>query len=145
MSKIRVHELAKELNISSKELITLLMDEFNVEVKNHMSTIEDEDAALIKELLAGKSEAEAEASVEGKNKNSLVDEYEEQLADELNKGKKKKKKHGKHNEETVKDEVNNMEETVNELIDGITEFITDYSDKGRVEIRDERYERFRKF
>ncbi|WP_294156379.1 translation initiation factor IF-2 [uncultured Clostridium sp.] len=111
MSKIRVHELAKELNISSKELITLLMDEFNVEVKNHMSTIEDEDASLIKELLAGKSEAEAEASVEGKGKKSLVDEYEDQLADELNKGKKKKKKHGKHNEETVKDEVNNMEET----------------------------------
>ena len=112
MSKIRVHELAKELNISSKELITLLMEEFNVEVKNHMSTIEDEDAALIKELLAGNSEAEAEASVEGKGKKSLVDEYEDQLADELNKGKKKKKKHGKHKEETAKDEVNNnMEET----------------------------------
>ena len=113
MSKIRVHELAKELNISSKELITLLMEEFNVEVKNHMSTIEDEDAALIKELFAGDSaDAKAEASVEGKDKKSLVDEYEEQLADELNKGKKKKKKHGKHKEDAVKDEGNNsMEET----------------------------------
>ncbi len=37
MSKIRVYELAKELNVSSKELIELLMTEFNVEVKNHMS------------------------------------------------------------------------------------------------------------
>ncbi len=113
MSKIRVHELAKELNISSKELITLLMEEFNVEVKNHMSTIEDEDAALIKELFAGDSaEAKAEASVEGKDKKSLVDEYEEQLSDELNKGKKKKKKHGKHREDAVKDEGNDsMEET----------------------------------
>ncbi len=113
MSKIRVHELAKELNISSKELITLLMEEFYVEVKNHMSTIEDEDAALIKELFAGDSaDAKAEASVEGKDKKSLVDEYEEQLADELNKGKKKKKKHGKHKEDAVKDEGNNsMEET----------------------------------
>ena len=113
MSKIRVHELAKELGISSKELITLLMEEFNVEVKNHMSTIEDEDAALIKELFAGDSaDAKAEASVEGKDKKSLVDEYEEQLADELNKGKKKKKKHGKHKEDAVKDEGNNsMEET----------------------------------
>ena len=52
MSKIRVHELAKELNIESKELITILMEEFNIEAKNHMSTIEDEDAILIKELLA---------------------------------------------------------------------------------------------
>ncbi|WP_294371501.1 translation initiation factor IF-2 [uncultured Clostridium sp.] len=112
MSKIRVHELAKELNISSKELITLLMDEFNVEVKNHMSTIEDEDAALIKELLAGNSDGEAEVSAEKTGKKSLVDEYEDQLADELNKGKKKKKKNNKHKEEAVKDEVNNnMEET----------------------------------
>lgn len=114
MSKIRVHELAKELNISSKELTTLLMDEFNVEVKNHMSTIEDEEAALIKELLAGNSEAKAEAGVEGNDKksNSLVDEYEEQLADELNKGKKKKKKNGKHQEKSLNDEGNNsMEET----------------------------------
>ena len=50
LSKIRVYELAKELNVSSKDLITILMEEFSVEVKNHMSVIEDEDAALIKEL-----------------------------------------------------------------------------------------------
>ena len=48
LSKIRVYELAKELNISSKELIELLMNEFSVDVKNHMSVIEDEDAELIK-------------------------------------------------------------------------------------------------
>ena len=53
MSKLRVYELAKELNVSSKDLIEVLMDEFNVEVKNHMSVIEEEDAELIKELLAG--------------------------------------------------------------------------------------------
>ena len=118
MSKIRVHELAKELNISSKELITLLEEEFNVEVKNHMSTIEDEDAALIKELLAGS----AETSVDGKGKKSLVDEYEDQLAEELNKGKKKKKKNNKRNEEAVKVEGNSdMEETqIIEIGDSIT-------------------------
>ncbi|ACA45084.1 translation initiation factor IF-2 [Clostridium botulinum] len=58
MAKIRVYELAKELNISSKELITLLEEEFSVEVKNHMSAIEDEDANLIKELLSGKEKSE---------------------------------------------------------------------------------------
>ena len=116
MSKIRVHELAKELNISSKELITLLKEEFNVEVKNHMSTIEDEDAALIKELLSGNSDddlkAEASADKDNKNKKNIVDEYEDQLADELNKGKKKKKKNKQHKEESLKDEGNkSMEET----------------------------------
>ena len=57
------------------------MDEFGVEVKNHMSVIEDEDAALIKELLAG-SEANSE----------LVAEYEAELAEEVNNAAKKKKK-----------------------------------------------------
>ena len=64
------------------------MEEFGVEVKNHMSTIEDEDAALIKELYAGKGEV----SVEGSESKTIVDEYEDQLAEELNKGQKKKKK-----------------------------------------------------
>ena len=58
MSKIRVYELAKELNVSSKDLINLLMEEFGVEVKNHMSVIEDEDAELIKELLGDTSDSE---------------------------------------------------------------------------------------
>ena len=94
MSKIRVHELAKELNIESKELITILMEEFNIEAKNHMSTIEDEDAALIKELLAGRSEEEL-AKKSGATK-SIVDVYEDELADQLNNVSKKKKKSKKN-------------------------------------------------
>lgn len=86
MSKIRVYELAKELNVGSKELINLLMEEFGVEVKNHMSVIEDEDAKLITELLG---DANKDASEE---KKSLVDEYEDELAESLNKGVRKKKK-----------------------------------------------------
>jgi translation initiation factor IF-2 len=86
LSKIRVYELAKELNVSSKDLINLLMEEFGVEVKNHMSVIEDEDATLIKELLGDTSNGDSEG------KKSLVDEYEEELAESLNKGVKKKKK-----------------------------------------------------
>lgn len=81
MSKIRVHELAKELSISSKELIDLLMDEFNIEVKNHMSVIEDEDAELIKELLGNVAPA-----------GNVVEEYEKIADEEVNKGPKKKKK-----------------------------------------------------
>jgi translation initiation factor IF-2 len=58
LAKIRVYELAKELEISSKELITLLEEEFGLEVKNHMSAIEDEDADLIKELVSGNEKSE---------------------------------------------------------------------------------------
>jgi len=91
MSKIRVYELAKELEITSKELIRILKDEFGIEVKNHMSVVEEEDAALIKELLSGdKKETSKEA--EGKTEKSLVDEYEEILEEEVvNLAKKKKK------------------------------------------------------
>lgn len=112
MSKIRVHELAKELNIGSKELITILMEEFNIEVKNHMSTIEDEDAALIKELLAGKSQENSEVSAEStENSKSIVDEYEEELADKLNNASKKKKKTKKEEESLRDNGKENMDET----------------------------------
>ncbi|MFR5906166.1 MAG: translation initiation factor IF-2 N-terminal domain-containing protein [[Ruminococcus] torques] len=40
MTKMRVHELAKELGMENKELIDLLHKK-NVEVSNHMSSIED--------------------------------------------------------------------------------------------------------
>lgn len=103
MSKIRVHELAKELNIESKELITLLKEEFNIEVKNHMSTIEDEDAELIKELLAGKSPSDLVASADNaENSKSIVDVYEDELAEQLNKGIKKKKKTKKEEQEEAR-------------------------------------------
>ncbi|MBE6054689.1 MAG: translation initiation factor IF-2 [Clostridium sartagoforme] len=90
MSKIRVYELAKELEISSKELIELLMNEFSVDVKNHMSVIEDEDAELIKELIGDAEEA---------SNKTIVDEYEDALAEEVNNQSKKRKK--KRNEEAV--------------------------------------------
>ncbi len=88
MSKTRVHELAKELNIGSKELIAILLDEFGIQVKNHMSTIEEEDAALIKELYSNKEEESAKIS----EPKSIVDEYEDELAEDLKKGQRKKRK-----------------------------------------------------
>src|SRR3954469_4769086 len=45
MSKIRVYEYAKKHNISSKDVITKLK-EMDIEVSNHMATIED--AAIVK-------------------------------------------------------------------------------------------------
>ncbi|MGI6449812.1 MAG: translation initiation factor IF-2 [Desulfitobacteriia bacterium] len=45
---IRVHELAKELNIPSKELIQQL-NNIGVGVKNHLSVVTEEDAAKVKQ------------------------------------------------------------------------------------------------
>lgn len=51
MSKTRVYSLAQEIGISSKELIEKL-EELDIKVANHMSTLEDEEAELIMELMA---------------------------------------------------------------------------------------------
>ena len=47
MSKIRVHALAKELGVSSKDLLESLQ-KLNIEVKNHMSTINESEQELVK-------------------------------------------------------------------------------------------------
>ena len=51
MSKMRIYEMAKKLNVSSKELMTKLK-ELSIDVKSHMSTIENEEAKLILELFS---------------------------------------------------------------------------------------------
>ena len=55
MKKIRVYELAKDLDISSKELIDKIQ-ELGMEVSSHMSTVENEDAKLITSLLTDSEE-----------------------------------------------------------------------------------------
>jgi translation initiation factor IF-2 len=57
MSKIRVYEYAKEHNVSSKDIITKLK-EMNIEVSNHMATLEESD---IKKLDATYSKKENHA------------------------------------------------------------------------------------
>ncbi|MBE6021774.1 MAG: translation initiation factor IF-2 [Cellulosilyticum sp.] len=46
MSKVRVYEVAKQLNIPTKEIMDQLK-EYGFEVHSHMSTLEDEEARLI--------------------------------------------------------------------------------------------------
>ncbi len=114
MSKIRIYELAKELEVTSKELISLLMDEFGVEVKNHMSVIDDEEANLIKELIEERAKAEKnkEANEENQAK-TIVEEYEEIISEEINKQVKKSKiknKRGDTRPRYSEEEGSNMEE-----------------------------------
>ncbi len=66
MSKVRVYEYAKKHNISSKEIINKLK-EMNIEVSNHMATIEDED---IKKLDATYNKKETNSSQQKQNHNS---------------------------------------------------------------------------
>ncbi|MDK2798534.1 MAG: translation initiation factor [Clostridiales bacterium] len=49
LSKPRVYQIAKDLNVSSKDIVEKLHD-FDVDIKNHMSTLEDRDIDLILEI-----------------------------------------------------------------------------------------------
>lgn len=50
MAKVKVHELAKELNIQSKEILQYLSEQ-NIEVKSHMSSIEDDVIKVVRKSL----------------------------------------------------------------------------------------------
>ena len=52
MSKKRVYEVAKDLGVENKVVIDALK-KHNVEVKSHMSTVEDSQVSMIKQSLAG--------------------------------------------------------------------------------------------
>jgi hypothetical protein len=52
MAKARVYELAKELGVGNKEILEQLKKK-NVEVKNHMSTVEDNVAEEIRRENSG--------------------------------------------------------------------------------------------
>ena len=61
MGKIKIHELAKKLNLNSKEVLERAK-ELNINVKSHLSAIEDEDVAKIEASYqtSGKKEEKAE-------------------------------------------------------------------------------------
>ena len=54
MTKMRVHELAKEINKENKEVIEFLRSK-NVEVKSHMSSVDSEEADMVRKHFAAPS------------------------------------------------------------------------------------------
>lgn len=60
MGKIKVHELAKELDLSSKEIIEKATA-LNIEIKSHLSSLEDSEVEKIKKSLQKTEKKEKEA------------------------------------------------------------------------------------
>lgn len=104
MSKKRLYELAKELGISSKELLCKAKD-LNINVNTHMSTIESEEEKIIKDLLLKKdsnkdakamdnSQKKPENNIKTEQRNNekkdmVVDDYEN--IERIDRSKKAKK------------------------------------------------------
>ena len=61
MSKMRVYEYAKQINVSSKEIINILK-KLNVEVSNHMSMIEEEALAKVESYMNNLKQAAKDES-----------------------------------------------------------------------------------
>ena len=68
MAKIKVYELAKELNVQSKDVLEFLESK-KIEVKNHMSALEETAAGQVKEHFSKKRKSEGESSEAPKKKN----------------------------------------------------------------------------
>ena len=62
MAKIRVYELAKDLNMTNRALLNK-MKELKIEVKSHMSSLEDSDVRAIKRGLFGKAKGKNDVKV----------------------------------------------------------------------------------
>jgi len=68
MSKIRVYELARDLNLTNKVLLEKL-EELEIDVKSHMSSLDDDVVARVKSSLFGKKE---EAIVETRVRPTVI-------------------------------------------------------------------------
>jgi translation initiation factor IF-2 len=59
MAKMRVYELARDLNLTNKMLLSKLSD-MDISVKSHMSSLDDDAVARIKTIIFGKKEVTVE-------------------------------------------------------------------------------------
>ena len=59
MAKIRIYELARDLNVTNKELVEKIRN-MDIDVKSHMSSLDDEDVTRIKNNLLGSPKKEIE-------------------------------------------------------------------------------------
>lgn len=71
MSKIRVHALAKEIGITSKELL-LKLNELEISVKNHMSTLDSAEEEKVRKLYK-KSSSKNESPLKNENSDKKRD------------------------------------------------------------------------
>lgn len=87
MSKTRVYEYAKQFNISSKDVIAKLK-EMNIEVSNHMTTLEEDSIKKLDSIYNKKiEENKPNASAQKAAAKNIADEYEKESDEMAEKGK----------------------------------------------------------
>ena len=79
MSKLRVHELAKEIGKTNKDVMDFLKSK-NIDVKSHMSTVEDADVDMVRTNFRKGNMTAASTNTEEKPKKKLIGVYRPQNA-----------------------------------------------------------------
>ena len=98
LGKIKLHEIAKELNLTSKEVVEKA-NELGIEAKSHMSSVEDSDAEKIKKAFSKngektdtKSKKKDEPKEDKKNSSPVIIRREVIISDEEEKEREKEQK-----------------------------------------------------
>lgn len=74
---MRVHELAKEMNKTNKEVLDVLQEK-NIEVKSHMSSLSEEEIEAVKKSFTEKNGKEEKAGEEAPKKKHIVQVFRPQ-------------------------------------------------------------------
>lgn len=107
MGKKRVYEFAKELNISSKELLNAA-NEAGIEYSSHMSSMQDEEMEKVKDSLQASSKSQNSQNNSSKDKNEASESKNDQNKKDNSASKKQtNKQRNNQNKKTNKQQNSN--------------------------------------
>ena len=95
MTKLRIYELAKEVGLSSKELIKELNEEFGLDINSHMEVIEGENLELIRDYyheINDENKPKENKEVVEEVEEDIFDEYDDQLDAQIKKDAKRNRR-----------------------------------------------------
>lgn len=98
MAKKRVYEIAKQLNISNRELIDMLK-EIGIDVNNHMSSVDEKFIGQISDMVNGVKNVNTEKEAEKEASENVKAEAEKQNNDSKKAEQHKQQEHKKNNEQ----------------------------------------------
>ena len=98
MAKIKIHEIAKKYNLTSKEVLEKA-NELGIDAKSHLSSIEENEAKLLEKNLNVKPQQDKKEEKKEKKKENapVIIRREVILSEDNNTEKDKKKKEEKSN------------------------------------------------
>lgn len=109
--KLRIYELAKKYDVTTKKMLSLLNDEFGLNIKSHMSMLSGDDLEIVEEYFSEDKEEEVIEKTENKKEHKKENRKKENKSDNKdksnnkNKKKKKNKKQNKRSKKSTKREV----------------------------------------